>query len=78
MNEVTQELAERVHRWKQIELMCGFNIINNSGLAVLENLLYRGTANGRSIGLRGKHCVYTLLLISLSVDIDEDSILIFF
>lgn len=53
LNEVTQELTERCHRWKQIELLCGFNIINNSGLAVLETLLYRGTANGRSGGLRG-------------------------
>lgn len=47
MNEVTQELQERVHRWKQIELLCGFNIINNSGLQYLESVLYRGTANGR-------------------------------
>ncbi|XP_022171414.1 stromal interaction molecule homolog isoform X2 [Myzus persicae] len=31
LNEVTQELAERVHRWKQIETLCGFNIINNNG-----------------------------------------------
>ncbi|XP_023719492.1 stromal interaction molecule homolog isoform X2 [Cryptotermes secundus] len=47
LNEVTQELQERVHRWKQIELLCGFNIINNSGLQYLESVLYRGTANGR-------------------------------
>ncbi|KAG8040383.1 hypothetical protein G9C98_000954 [Cotesia typhae] len=32
LNEVTAELQERVHRWKQIELLCGFNIINNNGL----------------------------------------------
>lgn len=50
LNEVTQELQERVHRWKQIELLCGFNIVNNSGLQFLENTLYRGL-NGR--GLRG-------------------------
>ncbi|XP_024944858.1 stromal interaction molecule homolog isoform X2 [Cephus cinctus] len=31
LNEVTAELQERVHRWKQIELLCGFNIINNNG-----------------------------------------------
>lgn len=53
MNEVTQELQERVHRWKQIELLCGFNIINNSGLQYLESVLYRGTANGRG-SVRGK------------------------
>ncbi|KAI5732761.1 hypothetical protein M8J76_003861 [Diaphorina citri] len=49
VDRMTQELAERVHRWKQIELMLGFNIINNSGLAYLENMLYRNTPNGRSL-----------------------------
>ncbi|CAF4761593.1 unnamed protein product [Pieris macdunnoughi] len=46
LNEVTQELQERMHRWKQIERLCGFNIINNNGLQYLESALYR-TANGR-------------------------------
>ncbi|GBP45063.1 Stromal interaction molecule homolog [Eumeta japonica] len=49
LNEVTQELQERMHRWKQIERLCGFNIINNSGLQVLEGMLYRNV-NGRSAG----------------------------
>lgn len=53
LNEVTAELQERVHRWKQIELLCGFNIINNNGLSYLETVLYRGTPNGRGLGLRG-------------------------
>lgn len=53
LNEVTQELAERVHRWKQIEILCGFNIINNNGLSHLENILYRNVANGRNFSLRG-------------------------
>lgn len=53
LNEVTNELKERVHRWKQIELLCGFNIINNNGLNYLEAVLYRGTPNGRGLGLRG-------------------------
>nr|XP_034836665.1 stromal interaction molecule homolog isoform X2 [Maniola hyperantus] len=46
LNEVTQELQERMHRWKQIERLCGFNVINNNGLQFLESTLYR-TANGR-------------------------------
>lgn len=62
LNEVTQELQERVHRWKQIELLCGFNIVNNSGLQFLENTLYRGL-NGR--GLRGNYVFIILLLIYL-------------
>ncbi|XP_013141090.1 PREDICTED: stromal interaction molecule homolog [Papilio polytes] len=49
LNEVTQELQERMHRWKQIERLCGFNIINNNGLQFLESTLYR-TANGRQTG----------------------------
>jgi stromal interaction molecule 1 len=30
LNEVTQELQERVYRWKQIYMLCGFTIINNN------------------------------------------------
>lgn len=52
LNEVTQELQERMHRWKQIERLCGFNIINNSGLQFLESTLYRN-ANGRPLN-RGR------------------------
>lgn len=47
LNEVTSELQERVYRWKQIELLCGFNIINNSGLPYLESVLYKNAPNGR-------------------------------
>ncbi|XP_015119689.1 stromal interaction molecule homolog [Diachasma alloeum] len=54
LNEVTAELQERVHRWKQIEILCGFNIINNNGLNYLETILYRGAPNGRSLGFRGR------------------------
>lgn len=53
LTEVTQELQERVSRWKQIEMLCGFNIINNNGYTYLENTLYRN-ANGRNSGLRGE------------------------
>lgn len=44
LNEVTQELQERVHRWKQIELLTGHSVVNNNGLHWLEGLLYRGNA----------------------------------
>ncbi|XP_034190985.1 stromal interaction molecule isoform X3 [Osmia lignaria lignaria] len=54
LNEVTAELQERVYRWKQIELLCGFNIVNNNGLSYLETVLYRGAPNGRGFGLRGR------------------------
>ena len=52
LNEVTQELQERVHRWKQIEILCGFSIINNNGLQFLESTLYRNS-NGRALPIRG-------------------------
>ncbi|XP_074095843.1 stromal interaction molecule isoform X2 [Cotesia typhae] len=65
LNEVTAELQERVHRWKQIELLCGFNIINNNGLSYLENILYRGAPNGRSLALRGR-------ISSSQDDLDDD------
>jgi len=55
LSEVTHELKERAHRWKQIELLCGFNIINNNGIQFLENLLYRGVGvNGRGFSLRSE------------------------
>ncbi|XP_011632246.1 stromal interaction molecule homolog [Pogonomyrmex barbatus] len=65
LNEVTNELKERVHRWKQIELLCGFNIINNNGLNYLEAVLYRGTPNGRGLGLRGR--------LSSQDDLDDEA-----
>ncbi|KAI4463899.1 stromal interaction molecule [Holotrichia oblita] len=65
LNEVTQELQERVHRWKQVEYLCGFNIIQNMGLQALENSLYRGL-NGRPFGLlKGR--------ISSQDDLDDDT-----
>ncbi|KAL0129803.1 hypothetical protein PUN28_001808 [Cardiocondyla obscurior] len=66
LNEVTNELKERVHRWKQIEILCGFNIINNNGLNYLETVLYRGTPNGRGLGLsRGR--------LSSQDDLDDEA-----
>ncbi|KAI4499603.1 hypothetical protein M0802_005173 [Mischocyttarus mexicanus] len=65
LNEVTVELQERVHRWKQIELLCGFNIINNNGLNYLETMLYRGASNGRGFGLRGR--------LSSQDDLDDET-----
>ncbi|XP_050296205.1 stromal interaction molecule homolog [Anthonomus grandis grandis] len=41
LNEVTYELQEKSHRWRQIELLCGFPISNNPGLQTLENELYK-------------------------------------
>ncbi|XP_039214668.1 stromal interaction molecule 1 isoform X2 [Crotalus tigris] len=35
LSEVTAALRERLHRWQQIELLCGFQIVNNPGIPTL-------------------------------------------
>ncbi|KAM7419154.1 hypothetical protein PAMA_016329 [Pampus argenteus] len=40
LSEVTACLRERLHRWQQIERVCGFRIIRNPGLANLTAQLY--------------------------------------
>uniref|UniRef100_A0A8C0NYT0 Stromal interaction molecule 1 n=1 Tax=Canis lupus familiaris TaxID=9615 RepID=A0A8C0NYT0_CANLF len=32
LSEVTAALRERLHRWQQIEILCGFQIVNNPGI----------------------------------------------
>lgn len=49
LSEVTNELQERLHRWKQIEsLLMGLSIVNNNGLAYLESVLYNRNGSGKS------------------------------
>uniref|UniRef100_A0A182N0F8 SAM domain-containing protein n=1 Tax=Anopheles dirus TaxID=7168 RepID=A0A182N0F8_9DIPT len=66
LNDVTNDLQERMHRWKQIETMLGFSIVNNSGIAHLENLLYNRN------GAAGK--TYRSRLSSSQDDLDDDSV----
>lgn len=40
LSEVTTCLRERLHRWQQIECLCGFPIIRNPGLTNLTAQLY--------------------------------------
>ncbi|XP_037553681.1 stromal interaction molecule 2 [Nematolebias whitei] len=40
LSEVTACLRERLHRWQQIELLCGFPIMRNPGLSKLTAQLY--------------------------------------
>ena len=47
MTEITQELQERMQRWKQIELLVNCPIMNNPGLSYLETIL-RGIGRGTS------------------------------
>ncbi|KAM6960812.1 stromal interaction molecule 1a isoform 3-T3 [Aplochiton taeniatus] len=39
LGEVTAALRERLHRWQQIEILTGFNIVNNPGLPTLASNL---------------------------------------
>uniref|UniRef100_A0A3P9P058 Stromal interaction molecule 2 n=1 Tax=Poecilia reticulata TaxID=8081 RepID=A0A3P9P058_POERE len=43
LSEVTACLRERLHRWQQIEFLCGFPIMRNPGLANLSAQLYSDT-----------------------------------
>ncbi|XP_077518596.1 stromal interaction molecule isoform X18 [Amblyomma americanum] len=47
LSEVTKDLQERLQRWKQIERLCGFSIVNNPGVGSLESML-RGKKMNRS------------------------------
>lgn len=40
LSEVTACLRERLHRWQQIELLCGLPIMRNPGLSNLTTQLY--------------------------------------
>ncbi|XP_056298580.1 stromal interaction molecule 2 isoform X2 [Pseudoliparis swirei] len=40
LSEVTACLRERLHRWQQIEKLCNFTVVNNSGLPTLTASLY--------------------------------------
>ncbi|NWT08174.1 STIM1 protein, partial [Vireo altiloquus] len=39
LSEVTAALRERLHRWQQIELLCGFQIVTNPGIHSLASAL---------------------------------------
>ena len=39
LSEVTRDLTERLLRWRSIEQLCGFNVVNNRGLDQLQSSL---------------------------------------
>ena len=45
LEEVKQDLQERLHRWHTLERLCGFPIITNPGLSALHQMLH-GTREG--------------------------------
>ncbi|XP_037087465.1 stromal interaction molecule homolog [Pollicipes pollicipes] len=66
--EVTQELQERTYRWRQIELICGFQVVHNPGLPYLESLTRTLQRNTTSIPRTASS------LRKSDDDLDEDSV----
>ncbi|XP_046801815.1 stromal interaction molecule homolog isoform X1 [Lucilia cuprina] len=71
LGEVTNELQERLHRWKQIEQCLGMNIVNNNGLPYLESVLYgRNGGGGSGSSVKSSRARIT----SSSDDLDDESV----
>lgn len=51
LSEVTKDLQERLQRWKQIERLCGFSVVNNQGIGHLEAMLRGSFVNGSTATL---------------------------
>ncbi|XP_055683167.1 stromal interaction molecule homolog isoform X2 [Lutzomyia longipalpis] len=66
LGEVTNELQERMHRWKQIEQLLGFSIVNNNGLPYLESILYARNGGITTKTGRGR-------VTNSQDDLDDDS-----
>uniref|UniRef100_A0A1L8DPZ0 Putative conserved secreted mucin n=2 Tax=Nyssomyia neivai TaxID=330878 RepID=A0A1L8DPZ0_9DIPT len=66
LGEVTHELQERMHRWKQIEQLLGFGIVNNNGLPYLESILYARNGGVTNKTGRGR-------ITNSQDDLDDDS-----
>lgn len=67
LNDVTNDLQERMFRWKQIEQLLGISIVNNNGLPYLENMLY----NRNGVGSKSYR---SSRLSSSQDDLDDDSV----
>lgn len=65
LSEVTNELQERLHRWKQIEMLLGFSIVNNNGIAYLENVLYNRNGSGKSLRCKFTTSIFFLCLTTI-------------
>ncbi|CAN8006268.1 unnamed protein product [Ixodes hexagonus] len=57
LSEVTKDLQERLQRWKQIERLCCFSIVNNQGLGHLETMLRGSFLNGSTATLQHSYSV---------------------
>ncbi|KAH8394150.1 hypothetical protein KR215_011587, partial [Drosophila sulfurigaster] len=75
LGEVTNELQERLHRWKQIETCLGLSIVNNNGLSYLENVLYnRNGGITNSTGGLSSSKGSRARITSSTDDLDDESV----
>jgi len=63
--ELTQDLAERSQRWRQIEMLTGVSIVNNPGIQTLQRLVRH--VGGGNKGIRGTERLSSRMS-SVSVD----------
>ncbi|XP_016344525.1 stromal interaction molecule 1-like isoform X2 [Sinocyclocheilus anshuiensis] len=68
LGEVTAALREKLHRWQQIEILTGFNIVNNPGMSSLASAL---NLDPVFLGIRPAVPQHLLLSDDLD-DMDED------
>ncbi|CAM4669928.1 unnamed protein product [Leuciscus chuanchicus] len=68
LGEVTTALREKLHRWQQIEILTGYNIVNNPGMSSLACALNLDPA---FLGIRSATPQHLLLSDDLD-DMDED------
>ncbi|XP_051960283.1 stromal interaction molecule 1-like isoform X2 [Xyrauchen texanus] len=68
LGEVTAALREKLHRWQQIEILTGLNIVNNPGMSSLASALNLDPA---FLGIRPTTPQHLLLSDDLD-DMDED------
>ncbi|XP_077089599.1 stromal interaction molecule 1b isoform X2 [Siphateles boraxobius] len=68
LGEVTTALREKLHRWQQIEILTGYNIVNNPGMLSLASALNLDPA---FLGIRSATTQHLLLSDDLD-DMDED------
>jgi len=70
--ELTQDLAERSQRWRQIEMLTGVSIVNNPGIQTLQRLVRH--VGGGNKGIRGTERLASRMS-SVSVDDLRDDLL---
>ena len=74
LSEVTRDLQERLLRWRQIEQLCGFSIVNNAGLEHLQSSLLMSTAMMGSIAGSGNIATLTRTNSEGTLHESEDSL----